>query len=645
MLTSIYARNKVQERASLWHDLQILGSHIQIPWLISGDFNNVLTTKDRLGQLMTTNEVHDFKQCIDNMQLTPLKTKGCFFTWCNKQNANDRVYSKIDWAFGNFSWTQTYGHLEADFLKPGVSDQSPIVVQLWKRRTICSKPFKLYMVTIDHKDFTPMVNRVWQQQEEQDKVELIWLKLKRLKDEAKGLNKAMASYEQRPTQIRQSLECVQAALVTDPFNQLFIEQEKQNMSDLEKWSTIEEIILRQKSRATWIDYGDSNSKYFYAQLKIRANKNNITSVYNDLGIKITDPKVVEKEFTEFFTQLMGNANGLMPCPNTSIIKVGNCLTLQHQHELIMDITHEEIDEAIRDMPKDKAPGMDDFPIEFFTKQWETVKQDIYKAVSYFFHTGKMMPAWNCTVITLIPKIPAPFKVKDYRLITCCTTWYKVVAKILTRRIKKVIEVIIGKSQSAFIEGRSIIDKILFSHELFKDYNRKGLTPRCLMKVNTKKAYDSLDWQFLRCMLTDLGFPQKFIHWVMECVSTMSYSLMLSGGLTKPFQARRGIRQGDPMSPYQFVIAMEYLQRDMNQLHATKEFKYHPRCKKLGANADKSSMYITRVYQDIKASLLNLTRYTEGSIPFKYLGVPLSAKKLNIHQCLTLLEKITEKVNC
>ncbi|OIT19075.1 hypothetical protein A4A49_65809, partial [Nicotiana attenuata] len=313
-------RNKVQERASLWHDLQILGSHIQIPWLISGDFNNVLTTKDRLGQLMTTNEVHDFKQCIDNMQLTPLKTKGCFFTWCNKQNANDRVYSKIDWAFGNFSWTQTYGHLEADFLKPGVSDQSPIVVQLWKRRTICSKPFKLYMVTIDHKDFTPMVNRVWQQQEEQDKVELIWLKLKRLKDEAKGLNKAMASYEQRPTQIRQSLECVQAALVTDPFNQLFIEQEKQNMSDLEKWSTIEEIILRQKSRATWIDYGDSNSKYFYAQLKIRANKNNITSVYNDLGIKITDPKVVEKEFTEFFTQLMGNANGLMPCPNTSIIK-------------------------------------------------------------------------------------------------------------------------------------------------------------------------------------------------------------------------------------------------------------------------------------------------------------------------------------
>ncbi|XP_075081014.1 uncharacterized protein LOC142166239 [Nicotiana tabacum] len=211
------------------------------------------------------------------------------------------------------------------------------------------------MVTMDHKDFTPMVNRVWQQQERQDPMTLIWMKLKRLKDEAKGLNKTMARYEQRLIQIRQSLECVQAALVIDPFNQLLIEQEKQNMSDLEKWSTIEERILRQESRATWIDYGDSNSKYFYAQLKIRASKNNINSVYNDMGMKITDPKAVKKEFTDFFTQLMGKANGLMPCPNTSIIKAGNCLTLQHQQELIMDITHVDIDEAIRDMPKDKSP--------------------------------------------------------------------------------------------------------------------------------------------------------------------------------------------------------------------------------------------------------------------------------------------------
>ncbi|XP_070020873.1 uncharacterized protein [Nicotiana sylvestris] len=252
MLTVVYARNKVQERVSLWQDLQLAGGQIQIPWLISGDFNNVFTRDDRLRQPVITSEVQYFKQCIDNMQLTPLKTKGCFYTRCNKQNANDRVYSKIDWAFGNFSWTKSYGHLEVDFLEPGVSNHSPIIVQLWKRRTIPPKPFKLYIVTMEHKDFSPIVER-----------------LQRLKYEAKELKKEKASYDQRLTQIRQRLACDQANMVLDPFNQMLIEQEKQIMNELDKYSTIEERILRQKSIATWIDYGDSNSKYFFAQMKIR----------------------------------------------------------------------------------------------------------------------------------------------------------------------------------------------------------------------------------------------------------------------------------------------------------------------------------------------------------------------------------------
>ncbi|XP_019256292.1 PREDICTED: uncharacterized protein LOC109234680 [Nicotiana attenuata] len=159
----------------------------------------------------------------------------------------------------------------------------------------------------------------------------------------------------------------------------------------------------------------------------------------------------------------------------------------------------------------------------------------------------------------------------------------------------------------------IIDNILFSHELFKGYNRKGISPKCVLKVDIRKVYDSLDWQFLRCMLADLGFPKKFIHWVMECVTTVSYSLVLNGGLTKPFQAKRGIRFSDASG--------------------------------LQANADKSSIYIAGVHKELKDSLKSLTGYTEGSIPFKYLGVPLSAKKLNNQQCLPLMEKITERVNC
>ncbi|XP_075108929.1 uncharacterized protein LOC142180761 [Nicotiana tabacum] len=134
MLTVVYARNKLQERTSLWCDLQLVGGQVQIPWLISGDFNNVLTTDDRLGQPVTMNEVKEFKDCIDSIQLTPLKTKGCFYSWCNKQHADDKVYSKIDKAFGNFEWIKEYGHVEADCLDPGVSDHSPIVDLIEKEK-------------------------------------------------------------------------------------------------------------------------------------------------------------------------------------------------------------------------------------------------------------------------------------------------------------------------------------------------------------------------------------------------------------------------------------------------------------------------------------------------------------------------------
>ncbi|XP_019250991.1 PREDICTED: uncharacterized protein LOC109229898 [Nicotiana attenuata] len=203
------------------------------------------------------------------------------------QGGDDRVYSKIDWAFGNFEWIKDYGHVEADCLELGVLDLSPIVVQIWRRKNIYPKPFKLYKVTMEHKEFQSMVDKVWKQKLGNDPTDNIWQKLQQLKTMTKGLNREMTSYEKRLSQIRQQLEYTQINLKFDPFNQDLIEKEKQTFQELEKWSIIEERVLRQKARVNWIDYGDSNSKYLYAQLKIRASKNSITTVYNDVGARVT----------------------------------------------------------------------------------------------------------------------------------------------------------------------------------------------------------------------------------------------------------------------------------------------------------------------------------------------------------------------
>ena len=124
------------------------------------------------------------------------------------------------------------------------------------------------------------------------------------------------------------------------------------------------------------------------------------------------------------------------------------------------------------------------------------------------------------------------------------------------------------------------DNILLATELVKGYNRKFNTPKCMLKVDLRNAYDSVDWRFLKRMLEELAFPPKFVEWIMCCISTVSYSPVVNGSPTTPFFAAKGLRQGDPISPYLFAIGMEYFSRLLNQLHDNPHFKYHPKCRKL-----------------------------------------------------------------
>lgn len=127
-VTIIYAKNSIQERQELWRGLRDLGNTIHEAWLMLGDFNVVLSSEDRIESAVTQQEVQDFKDCVDHLQLTSLQAKGCYYTFCNKQQQDHRVYSKIDWALGNYYWLQNYGFVEAEFLPPGISDHSPIII-------------------------------------------------------------------------------------------------------------------------------------------------------------------------------------------------------------------------------------------------------------------------------------------------------------------------------------------------------------------------------------------------------------------------------------------------------------------------------------------------------------------------------------
>ncbi|GJZ77020.1 RNA-directed DNA polymerase, eukaryota, reverse transcriptase zinc-binding domain protein [Tanacetum coccineum] len=182
--------------------------------------------------------------------------------------------------------------------------------------------------------------------------------------------------------------------------------------------------------------------------------------------------------------------------------------------------------------------------------------DVCKAVNEFFSKGKLLWELNATLITLVPKVSTPNEVSNSRPITCCNVVYKCISKIITNRVKNALDIIINKNQSAFIPERQITDNILLTQELQKGYDCVKGPKRCSVKIDIKKAYDTVNWKFLEKVLGMFGFHSKMVYCIMTCVATPSYIIGLNGYRHGFFKGGRGLRQGDPLFSYLFTLVME-----------------------------------------------------------------------------------------
>lgn len=227
----------------------------------------------------------------------------------------------------------------------------------------------------------------------------------------------------------------------------------------------------------------------------------------------------------------------------------------------------------------------------------------------------------------------------------------------------------------------MMHNVLLCHDLLRHYNRRNASPRCLMKIDLRKAYDMVSWEFLEEMLIEFGFPGEFVKWIMLCVTTPKFSIKVNGGNHGFFAGKRGLRQGDPVSPLLFVLMMEYLSRILNSMGNLPDFRFHPMCKKLKlthlifaddlmifckgnmesvnrvmealahftkvsgleANMEKSSLFLAGVDDGIRDQLLIRIGFTIGEFPIKYLGLPLSPKKWKLMDCHALIDKITQRI--
>ncbi|XP_062118717.1 uncharacterized protein LOC133832382 [Humulus lupulus] len=378
-------------------------------------------------------------------------------------------------------------------------------------------------------------------------------------------------------------------------------QKKEAQQDYFRHEKIYASFLRQKSKITWLRFGDENSSYFHASLKQRKISNRIVSYIDADGQFVDDyDKVVDYYFQHFKTHL------------------GSASTATGQID-----------------PDCRIP-----------------------------------PLLNDTIISLIPKVDQPTNATEFRPIACCNSIYKCISKMLCNRLAVVLPSLINLNQGAFIKHRSLAYNVLIFQDLIKGYNRKNRSPRCAMKLDLSKAYDTIDWDFLENLLNMLCFPSQFIYWIMVCLRGSSYSLVLNGRIQGKFKGGKGLRQGDPISPLLFVIVMEYLTRLLIKASMDNRFRFHPMCKSLTLislcfagdliifykgttssvqvllevfsefgcssglkiNYSKSHIYFGGVPAEIKARILDYSKLVEGTFLLKYLGVPLRPTKWKTTNC-------------
>ncbi|KAE8735791.1 Detected protein of unknown function [Hibiscus syriacus] len=427
-----------------------------------------------------------------------------------------------------------------------------------------------------------------------------------------------------------------------------IEKEIALQVQLKTLEDAEYNLLKQKAKAHWIRHGDKNTKFFNLVVAFKNKRDTLRVLIDDNENRLESFEAMSNEVISYFSKLLGTSDPSVKDIDPALLNnlLNFSMLVDAPSYLVKEVADEEIKNEIFCQGNDKTPVPDGFTPYFFKISWAILGKEVIEAAKYFFSNAYIHLTFNSNIILLSLKSPI---------------------------------LIITLNQTAFIKGRSIIDNSLLSQELIKGYGRKVISPRCSMKIDLHKAFDSLHWDLISSILRSLQFPNIFIAWIEVYFSQARYSISFNGSLTGYFKGARGLRQGDPIFHYLFILAMNVVS-DMLNLAATKGiFAYHPKCKKIGLtiisfaddllifykgnvdsvvgvlsvldlfyqvsglnlNSSKSELFAVGISSRILEDIKIISGFKIGIFPVRYLGIPLVTRKLSVKDCEPLLGKIRQ----
>ncbi|WZZ75662.1 hypothetical protein YC2023_087032 [Brassica napus] len=545
----IYGDTDKQKRKVLWQYLVSLAEMRDSSWFITGDFNDLICNEEKVGGPdRAEGSFGDFRMFFSEGDLYDLPHSGDPLSW-RGQRAEYLVRCRLDRAVGNSKWAEDFPTARCMYLAYEGSDHKPVLSIFEpgekKRRGI----FRYDRRMKDNPEVTDIVKQAWKESSN-----------KTISGRIAAVRGAISLWNKKKQNnsrilIQQKQEELETALSSAINDTGLINKISQ---DLQAAYTAEEAYWKQRSRLLWLRLGDRNSGYFHATTKNRKRANTFSVIEDTEGKMVFKEGQISKVVVQYFQNLFTSIDG--DRENIVEMALQPRITPDDNAALIKIPSPSEIKDAVFSIHADKAPGPDGFSASFFHSNWDSIGSDISEEIQTFFTTGSLPPKINETFIRLIPKIKNPRTVADYRPIALCNVYYKIISKILTKRLRPLLSSIISENQSAFVPGRAIADNVLITHEVLHYLKTSKAEKRCAMAVKTdmSKAYDRLEWEFIRLVLQRMGFHEKWIHWIMECISSVTYAFLINGSPRGRVKPSRGIRQGDPLSPYIFILCSEVL---------------------------------------------------------------------------------------